>query len=122
MAQNKIGGTIYLKSNGVELRAKGDFTWNLGLPMRTALEDAARISGYKESHQVASIEGEVRVTGDVSVEEIVRGDDLTITLELITGKTIALYGAWFAGDGAVTTEEGSMAVRWEAARAEEITR
>lgn len=122
MAQKKIGGTIYLKSNGREMRPRGNFTWNPGHPKREALIGAARVDGYKETQQAASIEGEITIDSDTDVEEIVRGDDLTITLELIDGTVFALYEAWFAGEGTINTEEGNMTCRWEAARAEVIRR
>ena len=47
------------------------------------------------------------------MEALVRGDNATVTLELVNGKTIVLSNAWFAGEGTVTTEEAEIAVRWE---------
>ena len=44
---------------------------------------------------------------------MVTGDNVTVTLELIHGKTIVLANAWYAGEGTVTTEEAEIAVRWE---------
>lgn len=114
MAQ-RVGGIIRVKVDGVELRAKGDFTWNTGAPKRDAVIGAGSVHGYKEAPQVAFIEGVVTDGQDLDVDALTQGTDLTVLLELANGKSVVLRQAWFAGDAEGNTGEGEIKVRWESA-------
>ena len=121
MGNNRRAGVIYLKINGEMQDAKGGFTYNLGYPQREAIIGSDGVHGFKETPQVAFIEGAVTDRPDLKLADFARLDDGTVTLELANGKTIVLTEAWFAGEGAVTTEEAEIAVRFESRKqAEEI--
>jgi hypothetical protein len=120
MAQ-RVGGIIQLQVDGEIHLAKGNFTHNLGRPLREAVVGADKVHGYKETPQVAFIEGEITDDGTLDRDAFVRAKDATVTLDLANGKMVALYDAWFAGDGTGNTEEGNMAVRFEGAEAEEVS-
>ena len=117
---NKRAGILYLKVDGEIRDAKGNFNYNLGRPKREAIVGADTVHGYKETPQVAFVEGEITDKGDLNVSQILNIEDSTITLELRNGKTIVFKEAWFAGDGNIGTEEANIAVRFEAKGAEEI--
>jgi hypothetical protein len=122
MADQRRGGTISLNRNGVSQECKGNFTFNLGFPKREALMGSSGILGYKETPQVAFIEGEIVDRGDLSIADLVQAADETITLELATGKVVMLRGAWYAGEGTGNTEEGNIGVRFESKQqGEEVT-
>lgn len=112
-ANNRRAGKIYLKIDGELRDAKGSFSYNLGNDKRDPITGADGIHGYKETPQVAFIEGAITDSDDLNVESMVTQDNVTVTLELVNGKTIVLSNAWFAGEGTVTTEEGEITVRWE---------
>lgn len=116
MAQNRVGGIIFLKIDGRQYNAKGNFTYNLGKPMREAVVGADRVHGYKETPQVAFVEGELTDSADLDLSTLVNSDGVTVTLELANGKVIVLNRAWFAGEGSGNTEEGNIAVRFESAQ------
>jgi hypothetical protein len=120
MAQRR-GGVIQLQVNGEVYDAKGNFTSNLGLPMREAIVGADRVHGYKETPQVAFIEGEITDRKDLDLATLVTLKDATVTLTLANDKVFALHNAWFAGEGTGNSEEGNIAVRFEAESAEEIS-
>lgn len=120
MADQRRAGLITLKTGGVVQDAKGEFTYNLGVPKREAIIGADGVHGYKETPQVPFIEGAITDRGTLDLEALVKGKGLTITLELANGKTISLRGAWYAGDGNGTTGEGEIQVRWEGAGAKEF--
>lgn len=121
MANPRIGGLIFLKVNGEVLKAKGAFTYNLGKPQREAVMDAGGgVAGFKETPQVPFIEGAITDSDQLDVGGLLDTTDATVTLELANGKTIVLRGGYFASEGAVTTEEGEIAVRFEGFSAEEI--
>lgn len=121
MANPKIGGLIFLKLNGQLMKAKGQFTYNLGIPKRESVMDAGGgVAGFKESPQVPFIEGAVTDYDELDLAELVKTKDATVTLDLANGKTVVLRSAWFASEGSVTTEEGEIAVRFEGLSAEEV--
>jgi len=117
----RVGGIIQLQINGEVYLAKGSFTYNLGRPTREAVVGADKVHGYKETPQVAFIEGEITDDGTLDRDAFVRARDATVTLDLANGKMVALYDAWFGGDGTANTDEGNMAVRFEGVEAEEVS-
>lgn len=115
-----VGGIITVRANGAPIRAKGSYTYNLGRPLREAVVGADGVHGYRETPQVAFIEGSTTDKGDLDLSALVGLTDATITLDLNNGKTIVLANAWFAGEGSATTEEGEVALRFEGVSAEEL--
>lgn len=121
MANPRVGGLIFIKVDGEVLKAKGAFTYNLGLGKREAVMDAGGgVAGYKESPQVPFIEGACTDSDELDVKSLLETKDATVTLELANGKTIVLRKAYYAADGQVGTEEGELQVRFEGFSAEEI--
>lgn len=119
MSQRR-GGLIQLQLNGELQDARGNFTYNLGRPVREAIVGADRIHGFKETPQVAFIEGEITDRGTLDLTKLVSMTGATVTLELANGKVITLRDAWFAAEGTGNTEEGNLEVRFEGADGEEI--
>ena len=109
----RVGGIIFLKVNGQQLRAKGNFTFNLGRPRRESVVGSDSVHGYKEMPQVGFIEGEITDSSQMSLQTLLDTKDATVTLELANGKVVALREAVFAGEGTGNTEEGNIAVRFE---------
>jgi len=115
-----VAGKIFFKVAGVQENAKGNFSYNLGLSKREALIGADKVHGYKEVPQVAFIEGEITDRSDLDLAKLIELKDTSITLELANGKVILLRDAWFAGEGTVTTDEATIAVRYEGLSGEEV--
>ncbi|MEG0064707.1 MAG: phage tail tube protein [Pseudomonas sp.] len=113
MAGNRVrGGLLAVKVDGVTYAAVGNFTYNAGGKLRTALMGATGVDGYSEAPQAAFIAGEFRDGEDVDTEALVAITDATITLELANGKTFVLANAWFEGEGTGNSQEGNFAVRF----------
>ena len=110
---NRRAGRIYLKIDGTLHDAKGAFSYNLGHDKRDAIVGSDGIHGYKETPQIPFIEGALTDRGDLDLQDLATQDNVTVTLELVNGKTIVLANAWFAGEASVTTEEAEISVRWE---------
>lgn len=121
MANQRRAGLIQLQVNGEIHDARGSFSYNLGRPKRDAMIGADRVHGYKETPQIAFIEGAITDRGSLDVAALAAGRDLTVTLSLGNGKVIVLRDAWFAGEGTASSEEAEIPVRWEGANAEEIS-
>lgn len=113
MATKRIGGIITLKVDGAQKQAKGSFTYNIGTPKREPVIGSDGVHGYKETPQVAYIEGEI--TDDVTsdLKALTNTTGATITLDLPNGKSVILRDAWYAAEGNVQTEEGNVQVRFE---------
>ena len=119
MANNRVSGALYFKIDGVQHRAQGNFTYNLGRPKREAKLGPDGVHGYKSMPQVPFIEGEITDSSDLDVAELLDLEDSTVTLELANGKTIVVRNAWQANEGNVGTEEANIAVRFEGMSGEE---
>lgn len=117
---NRVGGIIELKVNGSIFSAKGNFTYNIGRNRKEAIIGADRTHGYKETPQVAFIEGEITDRANLDLAEFVSATDATVYLRLANGKVIVLRQAWFAAEGTGNTEEGNIGVRFEGMSGEEI--
>lgn len=109
----RVGGLISIAVNGTRLDAVGSFDWNEGTPIKTGMVGHDRVHGFQELPSIPFIEGEIRVTPTTNVRAIKQTRDATVTLELPSGQTVVLRGAWFAGEGTASTEEGNMAARFE---------
>lgn len=103
------------------LDAKGDFTYNLGLSKREAVIGMDGVHGYKETPQVAFIEGVITDREDFDLNAFLKTTDATITLKLANNKLIVLRDAWYANEGTGNSGEGEIPFRFESRnRAEEI--
>ncbi|MBL4772009.1 MAG: phage tail tube protein [Planctomycetes bacterium] len=107
-----VGGTISVRANGELLRSKGDFTYGLGTPKREAVVGDG-VLGYTEQDQVPFIEGKIVDARDFDFVKLANLVDATVTIELKTGKSLMLTGAWFAGEGSGSTESGEISVRFD---------
>ena len=113
MANNRRAGIIYLKINGVQQDAKGEFTYGLGGETRAAIPGADGIHGFAATPVAAFIEGAITDRADLDLQALFNIDGETITLELTNGKTIVLSDAWYAGEASATTGEAEVRVRFE---------
>lgn len=119
MPNNRVGGIIELTVAGEIQRAKGNFTYNHGRPIKEAVIGSDAAHGYKELPQIAFVEGEITNHKELNVETLLDRKDITVVLSQPNGKIFVLQDAWFAGEGSVQTEEGNIAVRFEGILGEE---
>ncbi|MFN3883272.1 MAG: phage tail tube protein [Rhodocyclaceae bacterium] len=120
MSNNRRAGRIYLKVDGVRYDAKGNFSYSLGTPKRSAIVGADKVHGFSEEPQVPYIEGEITDSRDLDLRKLTEVVDATVTLELGNGKVISLRDAWYAAEGKGESKEGNIAVRFEGMDAEEV--
>lgn len=118
---NRVGGIIELKVNGSTYSAKGNFTYNIGRNRKEAVIGADRTHGFKETPQVAFIEGEITDRRTLDLDTLLTLDNATVMLRLANGKLIVLRQAWYAAEGTGNTEEGNIAFRVEGMDGEEVT-
>lgn len=117
----RVGGIISLQVNGELYNAKGNFTYNLGRPLRESVLGSDRAHGFKETPQIAFVEGEITDRSSLDLATLVTLKDVTVTLELANGKVVVLRDSWYAADGTGNTDEGNIAVRFEGPEGEEVS-
>ena len=120
MGNRRVGGIISFKVEGQQFKAKGEFSFNLGKPKREMIIGSDGTHGFSEKPQVAYIEGAITDSDEISLEDIVKIRDKTITLGLANGKIIVLREGVYTADGEGKTEEGEFEVRFEGISAEEV--
>ena len=121
MANDRVGGIIFIKRDGIQLQAKGEFTYNLGVPKREAVVGSDEVHGFSEKPQVPMIEGAITDSSDLDLKkDVLEVRDALVTLDLANGKTVVLRDAFYAADGNVKTDEGEVEFKFEGREAEEI--
>ncbi|MGE0022110.1 MAG: phage tail tube protein [Hyphomicrobium sp.] len=120
MANNRIAGVAYVKFDGRQLPIKGNWEVGFNRLKREGIAGQDRVHGYKELPGVPSIEGDVSSTADVSLPELLRITDATVTLEHANGKVYVLRNAWTANEYTLQTAEGQIKVRFEGMEIDEL--
>lgn len=114
MANNNcVGGIIRVTVDGSEIRAKGDYSFNPGMPKNETVMGAGYVHGYKSVPQVAYIEGAVTDNADLDIIALFGVKDATVILEMPNGKAFVLRNAYFASEGEVNSGEGEVKIRFE---------
>jgi hypothetical protein len=111
--RNRRAGLIWVKVNGKQIEAKGEFTVQPGQPKRDAIIGADGIHGYKETPQVAYVEGAITDSPELDSVALRQATNATVTTELNNGKTWILDDAWYASEGSMTTGESEIGLRYE---------
>lgn len=117
---SRVAGIIFVKVDGGQIRAKGEFEYNLGVPKREAIVGSDGVHGYKEDPQVPFIQGAATDDAALDAKALLSTKDATVTLELANGKVFVLKDAWYAEEGTIKTGEGEIPIRFEGLDAEEI--
>ena len=117
---SRKGGIIWLKANGVQWDAKGNFTTNVGANKVDSIMGADRRHGTKETPQAAFIEGEITKGQGLKIRDVVSMRGANITIQFGDGTVFMLNNADYTGDGNYMTEEGNLKIRFEGDSAEEI--
>lgn len=120
MADNQRAGLISIAINGELLDAKGEFTYNLGTPIREPIVGADRIHGFKETPGTPMLKGQITDRRGLDVKKLSSVVDATITLQSGTGKTVVFRQAWAGGGFDVGTSESAIDVTFYALSAEEV--
>ncbi len=120
MAGSARGGIFYLKVNGIQYDAKGEFTYNFGSEKRKGIAGGDRVHGYSTEVQIPFVEGKITDSGTLDVKSFTMIKGATVTLELANGKIAILKDAWYANEGTVSTAEGEIGCRFEGMDSEEI--
>jgi len=109
-----VGGTLTVRVNGKQLKAKGAFTFNAGHDKREMVVGHDGVHGPKTVPQIPRIEGNVTLdTTNFPLAELAAVANATVTIELADGKVFTLREAWQTSELDVSTEEGEVGVEFQ---------
>ncbi len=120
MANQRFAGIAFVKYDGKQLPIRGKWKSQIDLVKREGIAGQDGVHGYKEMPSVPTLEGEVDYLASVSLEDIKRATDVTVSIDLANGATHVYRNAWVSDVMQLDTEEGSFTVKFEAIHAEEI--
>ena len=98
MAQTAQAGMAYVSVDGKSMRLAGEASYRLSGEKREALIGMDGVHGYKSTPQEGMIKVTLRDARDVDLSALVNATDVTVTVELINGKTILGRNMWRNGE------------------------
>ena len=116
-----VGGKIFVKVNGSQLRAKGAFTYNEGLDKNDMILGHDGVHGHKSLPQIPIIKGNITLdTANFSLKELNGIQGATVTIELADGSVFTLRDAVQTATLDVNTEEAEVEVEFQGVGADTI--
>lgn len=119
-SKNRVAGVAFLKADGQQFALRGNMTVSMGSVERETVTGQDGVHGYTEKPMAPFIEADITDSGGVSIEAIERITRATVTAELANGKVYVLREAWVMKAPELNTTDGTMSVRFEGFRCEEI--
>lgn len=105
----RVGGTSYVKVDGVQMVISG----NIEAPLGKFNRETITKGHYKEEEVVPFLSGEYVIPKGLDTDKITKGTNMTITTEFANGKVYTLSGAYVVGDANVGSDEGKASIRFE---------
>ena len=120
MPQGAIAGTAYLKVDSNMYPLKGNLTVS-GSPIeRAGIAGQDYVHGYQELPRVPYIEGDVSTLPELASQDIEQLFNVTVTAELVNGRTYVLRNAWTKGPLEINTHDGQFRIRFEGVSCDEM--
>ncbi|OQS36677.1 phage tail protein [Chromobacterium haemolyticum] len=114
MAGRRVGGTSYVKVDGVQLSVTGGHEVPLTDKEREGVATSAG-NYYTEKDGLPYVNVEAVLPPGFPIKKIMEGDSMTITSELANGMTYVLSGAWLKNRAAYNAEDGKVKFEFEGA-------
>lgn len=110
-------GMAFLSANGQTLPVAGELTWDAGVIDRETQKGMDAVHGQKLSPRVPFMSFTMRDSSGVSVGDLNEfGDNVTVFVQLVSGKNVTGRAMWQVGPVEVNSEEGTVTIRWEGAQ------
>lgn len=116
-----IGGTAYIKADGVQYALRGNLTISADEVEREGVAGGDGVHGFLERPRVPSISGDLSMTPDLSITALRAHRDVTVTVELVDGRVYVLRNAWTADAMELNVADGQVSVVWQGMAGEWIT-
>ena len=109
-----IGGKFTVKIDSTTYYASGVFKYGGGFDKRENVMHSGGIAGYKTSPVAPFVSGELIDTDGLSMSDIAKIEDATITIDLANKKQIILRHAWSCNDNGLENDsDGKLVVKFE---------
>lgn len=113
MASKRIGGIVYVKVDGKQIKTKGGFEVPISNKKRATVMADDGPAGYSEAAHPNQVKGNILITPDFPLSAITGGTDLTITVELANGMTYVLTEAFLAEHAPLKSDSGECEMTFE---------
>lgn len=107
-----IGGMAFIKVDGDQFSSDGAFTVNILNTQRTAVVGTNGEVHYTEEPVASTVSGTLFTTADLDVKALVEASDVTVTIELNSGRVAVLSEAVFTGDASLDAQAGTLEVEF----------
>lgn len=115
-----IAGIAYLKINGEQKTLSGSFSVSPTNTVKTGVAGLSGYAGYTEAARVPYMEGSLLDTDGLSVKDLAKIENATITVELVNGKTYVGQEMFVAGEPTHDLSNGEVSVRFEGRNIDEM--
>jgi hypothetical protein len=116
----RVMGKAQIKANGRMLDSFPGATMDLGGEARESVIGANKVLGFKGSLQQSKLECEIAIKEGLSLAEIRKWTDVTVTMEADTGQTWVISNGWSTTPPSVTENDGKAKIIIEGPPAEEM--
>lgn len=120
MANNIVGGIAFIRIDGLQYKVRGNAKYSTAASERESVAGMDGVHGYKETVKVPFVEMDLSDSGSLELKSISAKTDITVTLELGSGKQFVLRNAWCVTAPELDATEGQFTVRFEGLSAEEL--
>lgn len=110
---NRLAGEAEVTVNGQTYMIAGEFKYSPGSVERETLVGQDRVHGFKEMPRAPFISCTVRDAGTMTVGNVNKQTNVTISAVLSNGKQIIGRGMWTVEAQEVDTPEAKFEVKWE---------
>ena len=115
-----VAGYITLKKSGVKLNVATDIDYTLGTPERETMVGPDGHVVYKETPKEAMCKGSFRDVRGLNIKELLTSSQETLTLTLLSGKTIVFHNAYQIAADDISTGTGEIPFQFDAEFADVI--
>lgn len=113
MGKNTVGGVGSVSVDGVQVLARGNVTYRIGGRTRETVNGLDGTHGYTETGQSWRIAFDASTLRDTDLAKIKEADEVTVLLELLNGKQVKLFDAWYVGDLEANAGDGQAPCAFE---------
>lgn len=113
MAVEYVGGTAYFKIDGRQYRIRANFKISLGDQERETVVGIDEVHGLIQKPAVPYIEADFTDQADLDLNVLEKAKDVTVTAELINGKTAVLNNASQVKKIELNVADGIYSARFE---------
>lgn len=113
MGKNTVGGVGSVSVDGVQVLARGNVTYRIGGRTRETVNGLDGTHGFTETGQAWRVAFDASTVRDTDLKRIKEADEATVLLELLNGKQVKLFDAWFVGDLEANAGDGQASLAFE---------